>query len=134
MTLDRYTTERGIRLVPAIDVDASIETLEDLQKIRPKIREIFRCFDHIKFVHLGPKITSLLLPNEEKDISICDYIPTSSDETTFILCANSLQNKGQKAKVPENSIVMQYGFQVFMLIYSFYLFCSSYRSVLDFSS
>ena len=116
MTLDRYTMERGICLVPAIDVDTSIETLEDLHKIRPKLSEIIRCFDHPKFIHLGPKITSILLPDKSEnndDISLYDYVPApSGDETTFILCANSLQSKGQKAKVPENSIVIQYGFQV----------------------
>jgi len=113
MTLDRYTTERGISLVPSVDVDASIETLEDLSKIQQKLREILRCFDHPKFIHLGPKITSLLLPNNENDdISIRDYIPAPiGDETTFLLCANSLQSKNQRNKLPENSIAVQYGFQ-----------------------
>ena len=35
--------------------------------------------------------------NENDDISIRDYIPAPiGDETTFLLCANSLQSKNQR--------------------------------------
>ena len=61
MTLDRYARERGVVPVPAIDVDASVTSVEDLGKLRTKFRDILRCFDHPKFIHLGPKITSILV-------------------------------------------------------------------------
>ena len=60
MTLDRYTMERGIDFIPAIDVDSSVTTMADVEKLRPKIRQIYQCFDRPKFLHLGPKLTSLL--------------------------------------------------------------------------
>ncbi len=122
MTLDRYTKERGIDFVPSLDVDSSIKSLADLAEIRWKIRDIIRCFDHPKFVHLGPKITAILLAEESCDekISIYDYIPAPMEETTFLLCANSFPTGKASAKrleslckLPENSILLQYGFQVF---------------------
>ena len=53
MTLDRYTMERGIDFIPAIDVDSSVTSLTDLEKLRTKIRQIYQCFDRPKFMHLG---------------------------------------------------------------------------------
>ena len=119
MTLDRYAREKGILPVPAIDVDASVTSVEDLGKLRTKFRDILRCFDHPKFVHLGPKITSILVPSKQSSdstsnhtsASIYDYIPLPLEESTFILCANSLHGKDLNL-LPENVILAHYGFQV----------------------
>ena len=118
MTLDRYTRERGLDIVPAIDVDSSVTSLADLEKLRPKIREILRCFDHPHFVHLGPKVTSIL--GKEAITSIYDFVPAPLEQTTFILCANSLQafNKSNKAAFLDNAMVAHYGFQVILYHYS----------------
>ena len=115
MTLDRYARERGMEFVPAIDVDSTVTSLSDLEKLRQKIREILQCFDHPHFVHLGPKVTSIL--GKEAISSIYDFVPAPLEETTFILCANSLQasNKSSNNKAVlalENSMVAHYGFQV----------------------
>lgn len=114
MTLDRYTMERGIDFVPAIDVDSSVTCLADLHQLRSKVREILRCFDRPKFIHLGPKITSILTNSES--ISIYDYIPAPLEETTFMLCANGMTKKDSKQSstlvMPENVILVHYGFQV----------------------
>ena len=121
MTLDRYARERGVVPVPAIDVDASVTSVEDLGKLRTKFRDILRCFDHPKFIHLGPKITSILVSASDgnggggggsTDASIYDYIPLPLEETTFILCANSLHGTEDLNLLPENVILAHYGFQV----------------------
>ena len=122
MTLDRYARERGVVPVPAIDVDASVTSVEDLGKLRTKFRDILRCFDHPKFIHLGPKITSILVSASSDgnggggggstDASIYDYIPLPLEETTFILCANSLHGTEDLNLLPENVILAHYGFQV----------------------
>ncbi len=119
MTLDRYARERGVLPVPAIDVDASVTSVEDLGKLRTKFRDILRCFDHPKFIHLGPKITSILVSASDgsssggsTDASIYDYIPLPLEETTFILCANSLHGTEDLNLLPENVILAHYGFQV----------------------
>ena len=121
MTLDRYARESGVVPVPAIDVDASVTSVEDLGKLRTKFRDILRCFDHPKFIHLGPKITSILVSASDgnggggggsTDASIYDYIPLPLEETTFILCANSLHGTEDLNLLPENVILAHYGFQV----------------------
>ena len=119
MTLDRYARERGVLPVPAIDVDASVTSVEDLGKLRTKFRDILRCFDHPKFIHLGPKITSILVSASDgsssggsTDASIYDYIPLPLEETTFILCANSLHGTEDLNLLPENVVLAHYGFQV----------------------
>lgn len=121
MTLDRYARERGVVPVPAIDVDASVTSVEDLGKLRTKFRDILRCFDHPKFIHLGPKITSILVSASDgsTDASIYDYIPLPLEETTFILCANSLHGTEDLNLLPENVILAHYGFQVSSCLYSF---------------
>ena len=112
MTVDRYARERGLTPVPAIDVDASVTSLEDVGKLRSKFRDILRCFDHPKFIHLGPKMTSILLASPASEAaSIYDYIPVPLEETTFILCANNLHGKDLDL-LPENVILAHYGFQV----------------------
>ena len=119
MTLDRYARERGVVPVPAIDVDASVTSVEDLGKLRTKFRDILRCFDHPKFIHLGPKITSILVSKKPDSTSIYDYIPLPLEETTFILCANSLHGTEDLNLLPENVILAHYGFQVSSCLYSF---------------
>ena len=126
MTLDRYTRERGLTFVPAIDVDASVTSLEDLGKLRSKFRDILRCFDHPKFIHLGPKITSILV--SQNGASVYDYIPLPLEDTTFILCANGLHGKDSLNLLPENVILAHYGFQVNQILIepSFSLFSIFY--------
>ena len=34
MTIDRYTMERGIDFIPAIDVDSSVSSILDLEKLK----------------------------------------------------------------------------------------------------
>lgn len=115
--------ERGIDLVPAIDVDSSVTSLADLDLIRSKVRDILGCFDRPNFIHLGPKITSILMTKtKDETISIYDYIPAPLQETTFMLCANSfaaasVQRNDAKqhlslCKLPENVVLVHYGFQV----------------------
>ena len=114
--------------LPSVDVDASVTSVEDLGKLRTKFRDILRCFDHPKFIHLGPKITSILVSASDgnggggggsTDASIYDYIPLPLEETTFILCANSLHGTEDLNLLPENVILAHYGFQVSSCLYSF---------------
>lgn len=111
MTIDRYTRERGIDFVPAIDVDSSVCSAADMEKLRPKFLEIIRCFDQPNFIHLGPKITSILAASENSNVH--DFILAPNEETTFILCANSLHAKTcDFSNLPPNCIITHYGFQV----------------------
>ena len=126
MTLDRYSTERGIDFVPAIDVDTSVTSITHLQKLRPKLRDIISCFDRPKFIHLGPNITNILTKadseagntiaskgkiEEEEATSIYDFFPASMGDTNFLLCANSLPRQFA-GRLPENAVLVHYGFQV----------------------
>ena len=55
MTLDRYTMERGIDFIPAIDVDSSVTAMADVEKLRPKkyLRANLRRGDEIALINSG---------------------------------------------------------------------------------
>ena len=122
MTLDRYTMERGIDFIPAIDVDSSVTTLKDLEKLRTKIRQIYQCFDKPKFIHLGPKLTLLFCGSP---LNILDYLCIPNETTTLIVCGNSLQSKNMdwQKHLPDNVIITHYGFQV--IYYAIFLILQS---------
>ena len=69
-----------------------------------------------RFIHLGPKMTSLLYGNLPKSnqpkINVRNLFSVGP-ETVFILCGNSLQNSGiHPDTLPPDSIIIHYGFQV----------------------
>ena len=70
-----------------------------------------------RYIHLGPKITSLLYgnhvnPENSSRLNIRNLISVGP-ETVFILCGNSLQNSGIRPdRIPPDSIIIHYGFQV----------------------
>lgn len=114
LTIDRYCRDRFMDFIPAFDVDNSVHSIDQLDKLRPKFAEIMSCFDQPCFVHLGPKLTSLLMtpPSwKDKECTLRNLFPVS-DVTTFILCGNSLQASGVGPRsVPAGVMVMHYGFQ-----------------------
>ena len=116
MTLDRYTMERGIDFIPAIDVDSSVTSILDLEKLKPKIRQTYQCFDRPKFIHLGPKLTSILFSvvvGSENSNNFLDYLCLPSETITVILCGNSIPKACDlQNQLPDNVIIAYYGFQV----------------------
>ena len=120
MTIDRYTMERGIDFIPAIDVDSSVSSILDLEKLKPKIRQIYQCFDRPKFIHIGPKLTSILLSVVVgSDSNFLDYLCLPSETITVILCANSIPKACDlQNQLPDNIVIAYYGFQVRFSLYS----------------
>ena len=53
LTLDRYCRDRFIDFVPAVDVDVTVTSSQQLVQCRQKINDFLSCFDHPKYVRSG---------------------------------------------------------------------------------
>lgn len=132
VTLDRYCRDRHLDLIPALDVDSSVSQ-RHLQQMWPIFQELLSTFPSLTYVHVGPRLASLLVQpdNLDSSISINETVETDMSEvfktysclqelwhilnlnsnTTLLLCSNGLHSKPEFRNVPSNVILVEYGFQ-----------------------
>ncbi|XP_067011307.1 uncharacterized protein [Anabrus simplex] len=119
ITIDRYCQDRFISLLPVLDVDPQV-TFHDLADMWPIFREVVANFPNLSCVHIGPKLSSLLLRSgdggseEEVGIPLQElwHLLDAAPTVTILLCSNSVQLQQQHSiRLPANMVLMQYGFQ-----------------------
>lgn len=133
VTLDRYCRDRHLDLVPALDVDSNV-TQRHLSQMWPIFQELLATFPSLSYVHVGPRLASLLVQPDNLDcnLSINETVETDMSEvfksysclqelwhilnlnsdTTLLLCSNGLHSRAEFRSVPSNVILVEYGFQV----------------------
>lgn len=99
LSLDRYCQDRGLELVPALEMNggASFEPLT-FQALLASARH---CFPSTSYIHAGPQLTSMLMEMQDA---------TWSFDLTWLLCANSLRSS-PSAHVDPSAVLAEYGFQ-----------------------
>lgn len=119
--------------MPVIDVDSNV-TQQHLPLMWPIFQELLASFASLNYVHVGPRLASLLIQPENLDsnLSINETIETDMSElfksysclqelwhilnlnatTTLLLCSNGLHSKSEFHSIPSNVILVEYGFQV----------------------
>ncbi|XP_015587656.1 uncharacterized protein LOC107264182 [Cephus cinctus] len=132
VTLDRYCRDRHLDLVPALDVDSNVSQ-RHLTQMWPVFQELLATFPSLTYVHVGPRLASLLVQPESLDssLSINETVETDMSEvfrsytclqelwhilslnsdTTLLLCSNGLHSKPEFRSVPSNVVLVEYGFQ-----------------------
>lgn len=135
-----FYRDRYLELVPALDVDSNVSH-RHLSQMWPVFQELLAVFPSLSYVHVGPRLASLLVQPENLDLSssINETVETDMSEifktytclqelwhilnfnsdTTLLLCSNGLHSKAEFHNVPSNVILVEYGFQV---IFPFYVF------------
>ncbi|KAK6621143.1 hypothetical protein RUM43_011449 [Polyplax serrata] len=130
VAIDRKSQDRFVTLVPVLDVDDNF-TGENLDSMWQTFQEILTCFPNLTYVHLGPRLTALLVQTKEISEELDETTSSNSANqsqldnsgvesnlgfhrlwpvsATLIACANSLHR--MKSVVPKNVILMEYGFQ-----------------------
>lgn len=132
VTLDRYCRDRHLDLIPALDVDSNVSQ-RHLTQMWPVFQELLAIFPSLSYVHVGPRLASLLVQPDNLDLSssINETVETDMSEvfksysclqelwhilnlnndTTLLLCSNGLHSKPEFRSVPSNVILVEYGFQ-----------------------
>lgn len=127
-------------IVPALDVDSSVGQ-HHLTQMWPIFQEILAVFPSLSYVHIGPRLASLLVQAENfsSNLSVNDTIETDMSEVfksysclqelwhtlnlsssmTLLLCSNGLHSKSEFQTIPNNIIFVEYGFQVISNFYKF---------------
>lgn len=101
VTFDRYCLDRGVEVVPALDIDG--ETLE-LEQLHTLISNTKSCFPSTTFFHAGPNLTTILFDQKE----LFNALPS---DVTWLLCANSIREKRIVPTSHASFILVEYGFQ-----------------------
>lgn len=123
VSIDRYCQDRFIDLLPVLDVDTHV-SYEDLTDMWPAFQEILASFPNLRYVHIGPKLCSLLVRPEETDevdgvsSDSCQYVGLQElwhhlslpPNITLMLCSNGIQQHRIQT-FPSNVLFVQYGFQ-----------------------
>ncbi|KAK0163427.1 hypothetical protein PV327_007111 [Microctonus hyperodae] len=132
VTLDRYCRDRHLDLVPTLDVDSNVSQ-RHLTQMWPVFQELLAIFPSLSYVHVGPRLASLLVQPDNLDLSISInetvetdmsevfksysclqelwHILNLNSDTTLLLCSNGLHSKSEFRSVPSNVILVEYGFQ-----------------------
>ncbi|KAM0731335.1 Protein VAPYRIN [Formica fusca] len=132
VTLDRYCRDRHLDIVPTLDVDSNVGQ-HHLTQMWPIFQELLAVFPSLSYVHVGPRLASLLVQADNFDLnaSVNDTIETDMSEvfksysclqelwhilnlsanTTLLLCSNGLHSKPEFHNIPTNIILVEYGFQ-----------------------
>ncbi|KAL2715083.1 Tankyrase-1 [Vespula squamosa] len=132
VTLDRYCRDRHLDLVPTLDVDSNVGQ-HHLTQMWPIFQELLAVFPSLSYVHVGPRLASLLVQpdNFDQSLSVNETIETDMSEvyksysclqelwhilnlnssTTLLLCSNGLHSKLEFHYIPSNIILVEYGFQ-----------------------
>lgn len=133
VTLDRYCRDRHLELVPAMDVDSNVGQ-RHLPQMWPIFQELLATFPSLSYVHVGPRLASLLVQLENLDSSLSAnetvetdmsevfksysclqelwHILNLNSDATLLLCSNGLHSKPDIRNVPSNVVLVEYGFQV----------------------
>lgn len=107
----------------------------------PIFQELLAVFPSLSYVHVGPQLASLLVQADSFDmnVSVNDTIETDMSEvfksycclqelwhilnlssnTTLLLCSNGLHSKPEFHNIPNNIILVEYGFQVILTFFIF---------------
>lgn len=132
VTLDRYCRDRHLELVPAMDVDSNVSQ-RHLPQMWPIFQELLATFPSLSYVHVGPRLSSLLVQLENLDSSLSAnetvetdmsevfksysclqelwHILNLNSDATLLLCSNGLHSKPDLRNVPSNVVLVEYGFQ-----------------------
>lgn len=124
--------DRHLDLIPALDVDSNVSQ-RHLTQMWPIFQELLSTFPSLSYVHVGPRLASLLVQPDNLDLSISinETVETDMSEvfksysclqelwhilnlnsnTTLLLCSNGLHSKAEFRNVPSNVILVEYGFQ-----------------------
>ena len=122
VSLDRFCKDRGIELIPALDLEGdSIET----HQLQALIKFTQSCFPTTKYLHFisyifdknyykietfnsffhaGPTLTSRLVDPERGFL-------IENGSCVWLLCANSLREKKIPSHFTSSFILVEYGFQ-----------------------
>ncbi|XP_026288874.1 uncharacterized protein LOC113213876 isoform X3 [Frankliniella occidentalis] len=90
VTIDRYCQDRFISLVPVLDVEPHVNC-QHLTKMWPAFQEIIASFPNIRYVHVGPRLSSLLLARD--DDSSTHRCPNDSTEAGNRSSSVSVENE-----------------------------------------
>ncbi|XP_015123310.1 uncharacterized protein LOC107045521 isoform X1 [Diachasma alloeum] len=132
VTLDRYCRDRHIDMIPALDVDQNVSQ-RHLNQMWPVFQEVLATFPSLSYVHVGPRLASLLVQADNLDYSLGTnetvetdmsevfksysclqelwHILNLNSDTTLLLCSNGLHSKPEFRSIPTNVILVEYGFQ-----------------------
>lgn len=122
--LDDYCSERGIQVVPVLDVSPQIQ-FEDLDDLYTTLQDFIANFQNAQFVSLGPRLSSFVLDTEDGSLDTSDSIkllPLSGDKTIQI-CGYPLHGMDTKLLfgIPPNVLISEYGIEA---DYEFRRFCT----------
>ncbi|XP_043220663.1 uncharacterized protein LOC122381028 isoform X4 [Amphibalanus amphitrite] len=107
VSLDRYCSDRGVSVVPALEVPAGTPT-EALHAARADMDAFIGCFSNVRHVHLGPHLSGLLAaPGGEQLLSL---LPLPAGAAP-LLCANSVRVATEADCLPGDVVLVEYGFQ-----------------------
>ncbi|XP_075233962.1 uncharacterized protein LOC142331764 [Lycorma delicatula] len=132
VTIDRYCQDRFISLLPVLDVENTV-TRQDINDMWSAFQEILASFTNLKYVHIGPRLSGLLIgsgednSNNSTSSTIGGLLNVSNNhgyglqevwhllslppEVTVMMCANSLHSQSlENLYVPSNMILIEYGF------------------------
>lgn len=122
ISLDRYCMDRGMELVPALDVDGDCKDPHLLQELVVTSQSCFPSTKYYLFLiyfenevwklcqlfrrlfHAGPSLTTLLVESNYELLN-------GSSDRTWMLCANSLREKTVVPNFNFGHILVEYGFQ-----------------------
>ncbi|CAB3359835.1 Hypothetical predicted protein [Cloeon dipterum] len=104
MSVARYCQDRFLTLVPVLDVEDCVEESQ-LSLMWPVFQQLVASFPNVELIHIGPRLSSLLLPQQTPNVWHLLTLPT---HVTLMLCCNNL---AQSYDLPPNVILMEYGFQ-----------------------
>jgi hypothetical protein len=145
MSIARYCEDRFLTLVPVLDVEECVDESQ-LTIMWPVFQQLISSFPNVRYfvscclgitysspiffslVHIGPRLSSLLLPeqlpngfvngdsyqshSDSFNISKVWHLLSLPASVTLMLCCNNLTATCQ---LPPNVILMEYGFQVSIL-------------------
>lgn len=133
MSFGNFFRDRHLDIVPTLDVDSNVSQ-HHLMQMWPIFQDLLAVFPSLNYVHVGPRLTTLLVQADSFDLSVSvnDTLETDMSEvfksysclqelwhilnlssnTTLLLCSNSLHSKSEFHNIPTNIILVEYGFQV----------------------
>ncbi|XP_048734927.2 uncharacterized protein LOC125650577 [Ostrea edulis] len=122
--LDNYCSDRGIQMVPVLDVMPQIQ-YEDLDDLYPTLQDFISIFQNAQFVSLGPRLSSFVLDTDDGNLDISDsmkLLPLHGDKTIQI-CGYPLHGLDTKLlfDIPPNVLINEYGIEA---DYEFRRFCT----------
>ncbi|XP_061172833.1 uncharacterized protein LOC133182124 [Saccostrea echinata] len=122
--LDSYCSDRGIQVVPVLDVVPQIQ-FEDLDDLYSTLQDFIATFQYAQFVSLGPRLSSFVLDADDGSLDTSDSIkllPLQGDRTIQI-CGYPLHGLDTKLlfDIPPNVLISEYGIEA---DYEFRRFCT----------